>query len=137
MADAALETVQRDALWFEPTRDGLSPLIEAIGAASVVLIGRPSVAGSYERLFHDSGLQRFLLLLRDGAVRDALWLERLERAIGVIYRPESERISHYFRARLPQQFDAAVHIDETSALEPLEQWAHDEVDLPETFPSGI
>ena len=112
-------------------------MIEAIGAASVVLIGRPSVAGSYERLFHDSGLQRFLLLLRDGAVRDALWLERLERAIGVIYRPESERISHYFRARLPQQFDAAVHIDETSALEPLEQWAHDEVDLPETFPSGI
>ena len=62
---------------------------------------------------------------------------RLERAIGVIYRPESERVSHYFRARLPEQFDAVLHLDETSALEPLEQWAHDEVDLPETYPSGI
>jgi erythromycin esterase-like protein len=62
---------------------------------------------------------------------------RLERAIGVIYRPESERVSHYFRARLPDQFDAVLHIDETSALEPLERWAHDEVDLPETYPSGI
>jgi Erythromycin esterase len=61
----------------------------------------------------------------------------LERAIGVIYRPESERVSHYFRARLPDQFDAVLHIDETSALEPLERWAHDEVDLPETYPSGI
>jgi erythromycin esterase-like protein len=62
---------------------------------------------------------------------------RLERAIGVIYRPESERVSHYFHARLPEQFDAVFHIAETSALEPLEHWAHDEVDLPETYPSGI
>ena len=63
--------------------------------------------------------------------------ERLERAIGVIYRPESERLSHYFRARLPEQFDAVLHIDQTTALEPLERWAFDEVDLPETYPSGL
>lgn len=98
---------------------------------------RPSLAGSYERLFHEVGLERFLLFLREGRARNALWSERLERAIGVIYRPESERPSHYFRARLPEQFDAVLHIDQTSALEPLERWAHDEIDLPETYPSGI
>ncbi len=98
---------------------------------------RPSMAGSYERLFHDVGISRFCLLLRDGPARATLRDPRLERAIGVIYRPESERVSHYFRARLPDQFDAVLHIDETSALEPLERWSHDEVDLPETYPSGI
>jgi erythromycin esterase-like protein len=98
---------------------------------------RPSIAGSYERLFHDRGMSRFLLLLREGPAREALRDARLERAIGVIYRPESERLSHYFRARLSDQFDAVLHIDETSALEPLERWAREEVDLPETYPSGI
>lgn len=98
---------------------------------------RPSMAGSYERLFHEVGLDRFLLLLREGSAREALREERLERAIGVIYRPESERLSHYFRARLPEQFDAVLHIDRTAALEPLERWAHDEVDAPETYPTGI
>ena len=98
---------------------------------------RPSLAGSYERLFHDAGIERELLLLREHPLREALRDERLERAIGVIYRPESERLSHYFRARLPEQFDVVLHVDQTSALEPLEHWAHDEVDLPETYPSGI
>jgi erythromycin esterase-like protein len=98
---------------------------------------RPSMAGSYERLFHDAGVGRFLLLLREPSVREALQKARLERAIGVIYRPESERQSHYFPARLPDQFDAILHIDDTSALEPLERWSHDEVDLPETYPSGM
>ncbi len=98
---------------------------------------RPSLSGSYERLFHHAGLERFHLRLREGPARDALLEERLERAIGVIYRPESERLSHYFRARLPDQFDAVIHIDETSALEPLERWGHDEIDLPETYPTGI
>ena len=98
---------------------------------------RPSIAGSYERLFHDTGMSRFLLLLREEPAREALRDARLERAIGVIYRPESERLSHYFRARLSDQFDAVLHIDETSALEPLERWARDEVDPPETYPSGI
>src|SRR5918993_2168024 len=98
---------------------------------------RPSMVGSYERLFHDTGQRQFMLLLRDGPSRDVLMPERLERAIGVIYRPETERASHYFRARLPDQFDAVLHIDETSALHPLERWAYDETDLPETYPSGI
>jgi hypothetical protein len=55
----------------------------------------------------------------------------------VIYRPDTERISHYFRARLPEQFDAVLHIDETQALEPLETWAIDETDLPETYPTAL
>ena len=98
---------------------------------------RPSLPGSYEHLFHETGVAQFLLLLREGAIRNALATERLERAIGVIYRPESERASHYFRVRLPEQFDAVLHIDRTSALEPLERWAFDESDLPETYPSGV
>jgi erythromycin esterase-like protein len=97
---------------------------------------RPSLAGSYERLFHDAGIEQGLLLLRKERLRDALRPERLERAIGVIYRPESERLSHYFAARLADQFDAVIHLDQTSALEPLERWAHDEVDAPETYPTG-
>ncbi len=63
---------------------------------------------------------------------------RLERAIGVIYRPETERASHYFHARLPAQFDAVLHFDQTRAVEPLERtavWQKGEV--PETFPSGV
>ena len=98
---------------------------------------RPSLAGSYERLFHDSGLERFLLLLREAPARKAFSEERLERAIGVIYRPQTERLSHYFAARLARQFDAVIHIDRTCALQPLERWAYDETDLPETFPSGV
>ena len=62
---------------------------------------------------------------------------RLERAIGVIYRPETERASHYFAARLPGQFDLIVHVDRTRALEPLEKWGRHETDLPETFPTGV
>ena len=72
-----------------------------------------------------------------GAVRAALAVPRLERAIGVIYRPDTERPSHYFTARLAQQFDVVIHIDETRALEPLEIWARHEVDLPETYPTGV
>jgi erythromycin esterase-like protein len=95
---------------------------------------RPSMEGSYERLFHDTELERFRLLLRESEVRDALAGRRLERAIGVIYRPETERMSHYFGARLPDQFDAVIHVDRTRALEPLEVWAIEEADAPETYP---
>ena len=62
---------------------------------------------------------------------------RLERAIGVICRPESERVSHYFKAHLSEQFDAMIHIDETRALEPLESWSIDDGDLPETYPTAL
>jgi erythromycin esterase-like protein len=97
---------------------------------------RPSLPGSYERLFHDVGQELFLLLPQNETLRQALG-ERLERAIGVIYRPESERLSHYFKARLADQFDAVLHLDKTSALEPLERWSIDELDLPETYPYGV
>jgi erythromycin esterase-like protein len=98
---------------------------------------RPALPNSYERLFHDAGIKQFLLMLRDAPAGDALRETRLERAIGVIYRPDTERGSHYFRARLPDQFDAIMHIDETTALHPLERWAVDETDVPETYPTGV
>jgi erythromycin esterase-like protein len=95
----------------------------------------PSMPGSYERLFHDTDLERFVLAT--SASRDALAEARLERAIGVIYKPESERASHYFRARMADQFDAVIHIDTTSALTPLERWSRENSDLPETYPTGV
>lgn len=81
---------------------------------------RPSLEGSYERVSHDTGIQRFLLDLRgsDSQVREALMEPRLERFIGVIYRPETERWSHYAQAVLPEQFDAWVWFDETRAVTP-------------------
>jgi erythromycin esterase-like protein len=100
---------------------------------------RPALRDSYEALFHDLGLPRVLLILGngDGALRE-LRQPRLERAIGVIYLPETERISHYFEARLTDQFDAVLHFDDTRAVEPLERTAEWERGrLPETFPSGI
>jgi erythromycin esterase-like protein len=101
---------------------------------------RPGLTGSYERLFHGAGVPDFLLTLRDQPeVSDALRASRLERAIGVVYRPETERLSHYFQASLPEQFDALVHLDHTRAVEPLEPgdvWDHGE-DAPETYPSGM
>ena len=69
-----------------------------------------------------------------GALKDPL----LERAIGVIYRPETERQSHYFHASLSRQFNAVIHIDTTRAVEPLErsaEWESGEV--METYPSGV
>ena len=98
---------------------------------------RPSLAGSYERLFHDVGIERYLLDLREEPVRSALMATRLERAIGVVYVPETERASHYFRAHLPQQFDVVIHVDETRALQPLERWAREASDVPETYPTGM
>ena len=97
---------------------------------------RPSLRGSYERLFHDAGIPAFLLRVSEPDLREAL-APRLERAIGVIYLPETERPSHYFTANLPNQFDLVVHVDDTRALEPLEKWARHEIDWPETYPSGI
>jgi erythromycin esterase-like protein len=99
---------------------------------------RPALQGSYEELFHEVGLPRFPLALRDdGAAAQGLRRPRLERAIGVIYRPQTERTSHYFHARLPEQFDAVLHVDETRAVEPLERTARWEAgEAPETFPFG-
>lgn len=98
---------------------------------------RPSLAGSYERLFHDAGMETVLLFLDSEPVRSALREPRLERAIGVVYRPESERASHYLRANLPEQFDAVIHLDVTTAITPLEPWSIAGADLPETYPVGV
>ncbi len=100
---------------------------------------RPALAGSIERLLHDSGIERGLLPLRSNpALAAALAAPRLERAIGVLYRPETERASHYFRVRLPAQFDYLLHFDETRAVEPLERSAvWDKGEVAETFPSGL
>ncbi|TMJ12560.1 MAG: erythromycin esterase family protein, partial [Alphaproteobacteria bacterium] len=83
---------------------------------------RPSLPDSYERMCHDSGVPRFLLDMRTGvndAAVEALIEPRVERFIGVIYRPETERWSHYAEAVLPNQFDAWVWFDETEAVTPL------------------
>ena len=100
---------------------------------------RPALPGSYEELFHEVGVPGFLIDLREGGRKiDILREARLERAIGVIYRPETERLSHYFHARLPEQFDAIIHIDETRAVGPLERtsvWEKGE--LPETYPFTV
>jgi erythromycin esterase-like protein len=100
---------------------------------------RPALAGSYEALFHEAGPGNFMLNLRDDAsLARALGEPRLERAIGVIYSPETERQSHYFQAMLPRQFDALLHYDTTRAVEPLERtaaWESGEV--PETFPTAL
>ena len=100
---------------------------------------RPSMLGSYEDLFHRTGLPRFLLPLRAlGEAAGALHERRLERAIGVLYKPGTERWSHYFHADLAAQFDAVVHVDTTGALEPLdERGTQDARDAPDTYPSGI
>jgi erythromycin esterase-like protein len=105
---------------------------------------RPSLADSHERMSHEAEIPRFLLDLREGEIgrdlRVAMMEPRLERFIGVIYRPETERWSHYSEAILPRQFDGWVWFDETSAVTPLpgerrpgEAAAHEE----ETYPFGL
>jgi erythromycin esterase-like protein len=102
-------------------------------------IVRPALSGSYEDLFHRTGVPAFLLMLGElGEATAALHEARLERAIGVVYRPESERFSHYFDVRLAHQLDAVIHIDETRAVEPLERtslWERGEI--METYPTGL
>jgi erythromycin esterase-like protein len=101
---------------------------------------RPALAGSYEALFHDCGLPAFLVDLRQGELAAALATPRLERAIGVIYHPDTERVSHYFVANLPGQFDAVLHYDHSRAVEPLERtpvWEKGEAELPETYPFEV
>jgi erythromycin esterase-like protein len=99
---------------------------------------RPALPESYEALFHSLDEPRFLIDLASPAAAEELLQPRLERAIGVIYRPETERQSHYFGARLAAQFDAVIHIDETRAVEPLERTAGWEVgEPPETYPSAL
>jgi erythromycin esterase-like protein len=100
---------------------------------------RPAMEKTYELMFHDAHIPNFLLIMRGNReLLEQLKPAELERAIGVIYRPETERWSHYFFASLSLQFDAVIHFDETRAVEPLERtgvWETGE--LPETYPSGF
>jgi erythromycin esterase-like protein len=98
---------------------------------------RPAIGGSYERFFHDTTLPGCTLGLRNAAheLRVGLSKPRSERAIGVIYRPETEFASHYFQAVLPQQFDEYIWIDETRAVAPIRT---DELEgMPDTYPFGL
>lgn len=100
---------------------------------------RRGMRGSCEELFHAVEIPRFWLDLREhNEATELLREDRLQRAIGVIYRPDTERWSHYFHTRLTEQFDAIIHLDETRALEPLERasvWEQGE--LPETYPHAV
>jgi erythromycin esterase-like protein len=99
---------------------------------------RPALDGSHEALLHEVPLRDFWLRTDDPATHDVLDVARLERAIGVVYRPETERQSHYFPARLASQFDAVVHLDRTRAVEPLDRSEHWDLGEPaETYPTGI
>ena len=127
---------------------------------------RPGMPGSYEALFHDVGIPAFALDFRGGgggkndddsddvdekekleqvkALREALSGPLLERAIGVIYKPRTERQSHYFYAELPEQFDLVIHVDRTAAVRPLEpahhSWVEEHLakeDMPESYPFGV
>jgi erythromycin esterase-like protein len=110
------------------THEGTVTAASSWGGSPQRKVVRPSLADSYERVFHDVGLPAFLLSLRRGAAPEGLSEPRLERAIGVIYRPETERQSHYFQATLPEQFDAILHFDVTHAVVPLDSeptWSAD------------
>jgi erythromycin esterase-like protein len=98
---------------------------------------RPSHLDSVERAFHGSGKARCLVdFSREGAAKGLLREPKLERFIGVIYRPDTELMSHYAEASLSQQFDAYVWFDETQAIEPLRRTST-EAGMPETWPFGL
>jgi erythromycin esterase-like protein len=121
------------------TYSGTVTAASSWGAPAERMRVRPAMDGSYEAVFHDTGLPAFLLCpLERGRAAAALEEPRLERAIGVIYRPQTERQSHMFASRITHQFDALVHIDRTRAVEPLERgpdW--DLREPPETYPSSL
>jgi erythromycin esterase-like protein len=102
---------------------------------------RAGLPGSWEELFHEAQLPRFYMLSGDMKHVIGERAERLQRAIGVVYRPETERRSHYLHARLADEFDIVIHLDSTRGVEPLDPIeapphtpAHE---LPETFPTGV
>lgn len=120
------------------THDGTVAAASSWDGDMQVMSVRPSHAQSYERLFHMTNLPGLILPLGKGApkeLRESLTKPRLERAIGVIYRPESELASHYFEAVLPQQFDEYIWVDRTKAVTPLH--VSELEGLPETYPFGV
>ena len=118
---------------------------------------RPSLNDSIEFLLHDALIKnsrmindgQYFLLFRSNnssiklskELHTELHKQRLERAIGVIYRPHTERQSHYFNASISTQFDCVIHIEVTRALKPLEihpAWTETEKEhVPDTFPMNV
>ena len=121
------------------TYTGTVTAAEDWGAPADRMVVRPALPHSVEELFHQVGAKNFMVwfdLARPAA--EVMCSARLERAIGVIYRPQTERQSHYFRTRVADQFDAVIHIDETRAVEPLERTARwERGEAPETYPFAI
>jgi erythromycin esterase-like protein len=102
------------------------------------MIVRPALPHSYELLFHQVGVPNFLVVTREPGAAAVLTPLRLQRAIGVIYRPGTERQSHYYHAQLARQFDAMLHYDVTRAVEPLDRsapWSM--ADVPESYPTAL
>jgi erythromycin esterase-like protein len=100
---------------------------------------RPGLAGGIEEILHRTGRPRFLLRFDDPRL-SGFHVPLLERAIGVIYVPQTERQSHYFHAQVADQFDLLIHVDRTEALEPLEpstEWTTATLEPPETYPSAL
>jgi len=123
------------------THDGTVTAASAWDGPAELKRVRPSLPGSIEQVLHETEIRRFFLDLRGHRrALDGFLHPYLERAIGVIYRPETERQSHYFEASVSSQFDLVIHLDETRALEPLERtplWHEGEAELPETYPSAL
>jgi erythromycin esterase-like protein len=120
------------------TYDGTVTAASDWGAEAERKRVRPALARSHEAMLHEVASPLFWLGSATAAARDPLRVSRLERAIGVIYRPATERQSHYFEARLGDQFDAVIHCDRTRALEPLERTSTwDRGEPPETYPTGV
>lgn len=108
------------------------------GALAEIKAVNPAIAESYEDLFHQLQYKNFFLSLREESLLNRLLkLSRLQRAIGVVYLPQTERWSHYYFARLPYQFDGLIHLDHTHAVQALTTRAFTNVDLPETYPEGV
>ena len=106
------------------------------GAAETMKV-QPGMGGSYEELFHRLGKESFWIDLGEPAAGvELLQSPRLQRAIGVIYRPQTERLSHYYHSKLPAQFDAIIHVDRSSALRPLDGGIAPALDLPERDPAA-
>ena len=121
------------------TYEGTVTAASEWGGAAETKQVRPALYGSYEAIFHATGLGDFVLPLDAGSpAAGPLGHERLQRAIGVIYLPQRERMSHYFHAQLSSQFDMVVHLDKTRAVEPLDRSAPAPSDeAPDTYPSAL
>jgi erythromycin esterase-like protein len=147
MLSSPEQTLLREAQPLSGAENDYDSLLDQVGDASVVLLGEASHSTHEcyrERaritrwLIEERREPRFVLDLVSSDAAQALVEPHLERAIGVIYRHETERQSHYFLAHIPGQFDVVVHIDETRAVEPLERTAGWEAgEAPETYPSGF